>query len=122
ACCIDSSPNGSLQDLASDSSITSQDTIILINQNKAFHLESVNHAGGGSENIYENLQSAPDYGLINAVMSAQSAANENSKSNDSTASSATSQTEAATTATSSSESNDNSSELLYANTSELLSS
>src|SRR5699024_259963 len=31
ACCIDSSPNGSLQDLASDSSITSQDTIILIN-------------------------------------------------------------------------------------------
>ncbi|UXI19079.1 Cysteine and glycine-rich protein 2 [Sarcoptes scabiei] len=36
-CCLDSSPNGSMQDLASDSSITSQDTIILINQNKTFH-------------------------------------------------------------------------------------
>lgn len=65
ACCVDSSPNGSFQDLASDSSITSQDTIILINQNKTFHLESVNHTTipndskteSMAENIYENLQS-----------------------------------------------------------------
>ena len=65
ACCVDSSPNGSLQDLASDSSITSQDTIILINQNKSYHIEANGslpnmannkHSPMLIDNIYENVQ------------------------------------------------------------------
>ncbi|OTF79295.1 hypothetical protein BLA29_002389, partial [Euroglyphus maynei] len=70
-CCVDSSPNGSLQDLASDSSITSQDTIILINQNKTFHIETVNQTPSNensmtnNENLYENLQ--PCHREINVI-------------------------------------------------------
>lgn len=100
-CCVDSSPNGSFQDLASDSSITSQDTIILINQNKTFHLESLtNHHCGNDgqqpkaapgENIYENIESCnneisvisalDDYPLLPATTDATVANAANSETN-----------------------------------------
>lgn len=66
ACCIDgSSPNGSLQDLASDSSITSQDTIILINQQQQHNKQSY----AMEDNIYENVQNRSNGelgGLLNS--------------------------------------------------------
>ena len=126
-CCIDSSPNGSLQDLASDSSITSQDTIILINQNKTFQLETVkqippnDNSNENNENIYENLQ--PCHREINVItqMVNCGASPTNSTATTNNNSSFSSSDSQDSAKEQNNNNNNNNNEALYENTGELLS-